>query len=620
MTVGGIPVALAGAHPLVAEWFVGRFGTPTEPQEQGWPEVLASRTTLISARTGRPLAHISVALSWVILLGGIVTMAVTLHLVIASYTSLPFWDGWMQISVLANGENPLSFAWLWRQHTEHRMPIQKLFLAADLRWFHARQTFLLASVLAVQFLHWLLLSWSMRVLGNWRGALWRTGAGLAAFCLFCPSQWENFIMGFQVCFVLPGLFLTLALISLLLYWSDLQPGPNRRHSWKRLVLSILAALGANYSLANGNLLWPLLVAAALLLRLPLAATLTFAATGLASIALYFYNYVRPPLQANPLAAPEKAVSVLTYLAAYFGSSWVRRNLVLAELIGSAGLLLGTIAVVRLPSYVRAHRRFAVQLVLTAVFCMASALVTAGIRLHFGVMQAFASRYQVFALLFWCCLGLLLLGMAASRREQPSVFLMAQVCLLPIMLWAAHWARGPIFTGRARGFEQNVAAAALLTGVHDRVQLAKAYPDPDYLLHLEPSLRQYHLSVFSTSLASQLGKALDSIYPTSAGDCIGALESIVPVEGTSRAARITGWAWDSRHRQIPLEVVATTDGVISGLAAVGERRPDIRTANPWLKSSYVGFAGYLLNANASAPLKLYAILPGSPPTACYFATK
>ncbi len=52
MSVGEIPVALAWAHPLVAEWFVSRFGTPTEPQEQGWPEILAGRTTLISAPTG----------------------------------------------------------------------------------------------------------------------------------------------------------------------------------------------------------------------------------------------------------------------------------------------------------------------------------------------------------------------------------------------------------------------------------------------------------------------------------------------------------------------------------------------------------------------------------------
>lgn len=40
------------AHPIVAEWFLSRFGSPTEPQEQGWPHILAGRTTLIAAPTG----------------------------------------------------------------------------------------------------------------------------------------------------------------------------------------------------------------------------------------------------------------------------------------------------------------------------------------------------------------------------------------------------------------------------------------------------------------------------------------------------------------------------------------------------------------------------------------
>ena len=47
-----VPQSLAWAHPLLQEWFVQHFGTPTEPQEQGWPHILAGRTTLISAPTG----------------------------------------------------------------------------------------------------------------------------------------------------------------------------------------------------------------------------------------------------------------------------------------------------------------------------------------------------------------------------------------------------------------------------------------------------------------------------------------------------------------------------------------------------------------------------------------
>jgi ATP-dependent Lhr-like helicase len=43
---------LEWAHPLIRDWFVARFGTPTEPQEQGWPAILAGKATLISAPTG----------------------------------------------------------------------------------------------------------------------------------------------------------------------------------------------------------------------------------------------------------------------------------------------------------------------------------------------------------------------------------------------------------------------------------------------------------------------------------------------------------------------------------------------------------------------------------------
>jgi ATP-dependent helicase Lhr and Lhr-like helicase len=46
------PGALDWAHPIVREWFLERFESPTEPQQFGWPHILAGRTTVISAPTG----------------------------------------------------------------------------------------------------------------------------------------------------------------------------------------------------------------------------------------------------------------------------------------------------------------------------------------------------------------------------------------------------------------------------------------------------------------------------------------------------------------------------------------------------------------------------------------
>ncbi len=43
---------MAWAHPIVQEWFAAKFGTPTEPQIEGWPVILREQSTLISAPTG----------------------------------------------------------------------------------------------------------------------------------------------------------------------------------------------------------------------------------------------------------------------------------------------------------------------------------------------------------------------------------------------------------------------------------------------------------------------------------------------------------------------------------------------------------------------------------------
>src|SRR3984957_12920021 len=39
-------------HPVIAGWFEQKFGSPTEPQEAGWPAIQSGAHTLIAAPTG----------------------------------------------------------------------------------------------------------------------------------------------------------------------------------------------------------------------------------------------------------------------------------------------------------------------------------------------------------------------------------------------------------------------------------------------------------------------------------------------------------------------------------------------------------------------------------------
>ena len=45
-------VSTSHFHPIIREWFEGRFRQPTEAQAQGWAAVAEGRHTLIAAPTG----------------------------------------------------------------------------------------------------------------------------------------------------------------------------------------------------------------------------------------------------------------------------------------------------------------------------------------------------------------------------------------------------------------------------------------------------------------------------------------------------------------------------------------------------------------------------------------
>src|SRR3984957_797115 len=39
-------------HPVIEQWFEQKFGTPSPPQERGWPAIQSGAHTLIAAPTG----------------------------------------------------------------------------------------------------------------------------------------------------------------------------------------------------------------------------------------------------------------------------------------------------------------------------------------------------------------------------------------------------------------------------------------------------------------------------------------------------------------------------------------------------------------------------------------
>ena len=238
-----------------------------------------------------------------------------------------------------------------------------------------------------------------------------------------------------------------------------------------------------------------------------------------------------------------------------------------------------------------------------------ASITALARIGFGISQAFDSRYQTFSLPFWCCLGLILLSLNASRESRRDILsVVTQAILLAIILVAGFLSPTPLSRARIRGFRLNAAAMALVTGVPDFDQLQWTFWAPAQLPPLVPDMREQHLSIFSEKAVSFLGKPLTSVLSLTPPEaCTGHLEPATVIDSAGqRSLKITGWAWDYTHHRPPKIILAVTDGIVTGIGAVGDWRQVDKLTNPAITSNFIGFTGYVTAVSKSSSVEAYAV--------------
>ncbi len=549
-------------------------------------------------------SRLSFWLSWAILLAGLGSGLESLYIVINTYSPLPQWDEWALFDHLAQGGG-WSLPWLWAQHNEHRILTTKILFLLDVELFQGKQVFLLTCVFLVQLLQVALLSWSSRSLGGWRGSQWRIGTGLIAYCILCPTQYENLIWGFELHFVISACMATLAIVSLILL--------QREGREKFLVMSIAAATFATWSLANGMLLWPLLIGAALWLRRKALVWRSLLIAGAINIALYFYRYHRT---GGDTVSPS-IVQSLRYVIVYFGSTFVRHSdgavAMIAGILGSlaaAYFIIGTLRDRDTSSPLQT------VLSLLMLFTLATAAITSTGRLHLGVVQATASRYQTFALPFWCCLGLTIL----SRLSGHSIQQCFATGLCIAMLVFATQVRLPLIDAQWRQLRLKKISLALLTGVPDNEVLAEAYPDPQVVLRSGNYMRQHRLSIFAEPDAALMGKPLGAAFDEiPATECFGALtsEKILPTE-EGQAMRLNGFAWDRQANRPARDIVAAVDGRIAGFGTNVAIPLTLRRAGLNADPTRYGFVAFVGKVERGTKIDLFAVIGRNQRSVCHFA--
>lgn len=453
------------------------------------------------------------------------------------YDPLPAWDYWRSVADL---ESYLRFDFrvLWHQHNEHRIAFPEIVFAADYLLLHGRQ-FL---PLAVSFLcyagNWIVFAWAFWSISS----LSRTMRAAAILLAGVLIGWQGSAAVLAEPFLLQWTLLEFAVSLSFAFLVRLKEAANHRY----LIAVICCAEVATYSSGNGMLLWPILIALAVVLSIDKRRIIILSIAAVVSIALYFvgYKFTGTLSIATLLRHPLQAVGfVAAYMSMPFGAI---KSVEFGLWVGGIALFVAALLAVLAVRRGVAGSRAGVVLFGSYLFIVATAVLTAAGRLELNdstFSTAKPARYITEPLIAWGALILLGLWLCAPSGRSARRLAIAGVTALLLLLafpkfrW---WLRG-IDVDRAN---QQMAALSIQLGIEDPSLILNIFPDPAGIRFWLPRLRQHQVSTFYRSRAKWLGQDMQKF--------AAALDAPIPGEITYRfpvvnGLEVSGWFDDSQVR-------------------------------------------------------------------------
>jgi peptidoglycan/LPS O-acetylase OafA/YrhL len=231
--------------------------------------------------------------------------------------------------------------------------------------------------------------------------------GLLLALLFSASQWINFIVEIQFCFVLVY-FTAIAALAALHNAAACSFGRERaRKNWLWIAASVVIASIATGTEANGLLVWPLLVILAILIQLPRRVVALLSALTTAMMLLYIGHYTA----ATPMNVYEffaKILDIVIFTLAYLSSAideplititkavgldWSAYRIGLAAALGALGVICFLYAIAVMVREPDKATRGRVTILIVSAFIVASAGLTGIGRIRFSIETALTSRYH-----------------------------------------------------------------------------------------------------------------------------------------------------------------------------------------------------------------------------------
>jgi hypothetical protein len=231
---------------------------------------------------------------------------------------------------------------------------------------------------------------------------------------FSPVQVENWLWGSQLAW-----FLSVFGVMLVSY--GLSKISEKKIFDKYTLILVTGAVIAQYSLGNGSLVWPLLMAALFYKKTPNKKVLFVAAAGIISIVLYYAHYVTPPGAPSRGLALHQPFEYAKFVFLYLGRplSYMHTSAMIAGL-----LLIIIFSGLCVYLFLREKTKFnsSIPWIFLGLYSIASGMVTGLARLGFGVYGASASRYTtISSLLLISTIILFWQNKAVFKKMLPGKF-------------------------------------------------------------------------------------------------------------------------------------------------------------------------------------------------------
>jgi len=459
---------------------------------------------------------------------------------------------------------------------------------------------------------------------------------------FTPAAAHNWMRGFSgVHWIIANLFVICSIFCLQSYatvflnkrevlppdiHSHAEPGneflgavppcpPHLQNKWVigSIVFGVLGCISYSTPLA----LWPILCAAAVVLRFPRRITYLYFIASIAVIGIYILIYKTP--SHHPSITKINPLKTLEYIPTYLGGIF-SDNIIVASIIGIIGLIAVTgfvgywlfVKKVVKRSYPVGNRPDWLPWLSIQLYTLQTALMAAVSRSGFGVEQATASRYATLPALFW--MSTIVLTVLWVRQWQPTPRIQGRwltplfaVATVAIILMYGVGGETAMAIARRATYQPLVALSLQLgitdvTLIKDRVGNKPAafigLIDALKTNNLVPFNRDIKKHNFCAALATKIAPNLLSAPKDGVPGYFDTVTKLAP-----KAARVTGWVGDPENN-VKCIAILNQENVVRGFAMSGFPRPDL--VNLFGHSyEFAAWRGYIQTSPTDKLLTAYA---------------